>query len=161
MEKEKQFWIAIPVEIMALELLDEAMERAPRDPLPIATAAWCRGLRAGHHFTARPEVERAAASELAARAAKLNAGDALAETMESPSLQASPKIPLHSLYDNKVDNEPKQTLHFSRECCGNDTFDAHLGEAAHLRGSLEKSLQSKVARVRDTNPRPCEGSEAG
>jgi len=66
---------------MALELLDEAMERAPRDPLPIATAAWCRGLRAGHHFTARPEVERAAASELAARAAKLNAGDALAETM--------------------------------------------------------------------------------
>ena len=68
-------------ESMALELLDEAMERAPRDPLPIATAAWCRGLRAGHHFTARPEVERAAASELAARAAKLNAGDALAETM--------------------------------------------------------------------------------
>jgi hypothetical protein len=38
-------------------------------------------LRAGHHFTARPEAERAAASELAARAAKLNAGDALAETM--------------------------------------------------------------------------------
>ena len=68
-------------ESMALELLDEAMERAPRDPLPIATAAWCRGLRAGHHFTARPEVEKAAASELAARAAKLNAGDALAETM--------------------------------------------------------------------------------
>jgi len=66
---------------MALELLDEAMQRAPHDPLPIATAAWCRGLRAGHHFTARPEVERAAASELAVRAAKLNAGDALAETM--------------------------------------------------------------------------------
>jgi len=66
---------------MALELLEEAMERAPHDPLPIATAAWCRGLRAGHHFTARPEIEKAAASELAARAAKLNAGDALAETM--------------------------------------------------------------------------------
>ncbi|VIO73158.1 hypothetical protein CI1B_47620 [Bradyrhizobium ivorense] len=65
----------------ALELLDQAMERAPHDPLPIAMAAWCRGLRAGHHFTARPEVERAAASELAARAAKLSAGDALAETM--------------------------------------------------------------------------------
>jgi AraC-like DNA-binding protein len=40
---------------MALELLEEAMERAPHDPLPIAAAAWCRGLRAGHHFTARPE----------------------------------------------------------------------------------------------------------
>src|SRR5262249_29380048 len=66
---------------MGLEWLEEAMERAPHDPLPIATAAWCRGLRAGHHFTARPEVEKAAASELAARAAKLNAGDALAETM--------------------------------------------------------------------------------
>jgi tetratricopeptide (TPR) repeat protein len=66
---------------MALELLEEAMERAPHDPLPIATAAWCRGLRAGHHFTARPEVEKAAAHELASRAANLNAADALAETM--------------------------------------------------------------------------------
>jgi AraC-like DNA-binding protein/tetratricopeptide (TPR) repeat protein len=66
---------------MALELLEEAMERAPHDPLPIAAAAWCHGLRAGHHFTARPDVERTVASELAARAAKLNAGDALAETM--------------------------------------------------------------------------------
>lgn len=66
---------------MALELLEEAMERAPHDPLPIATAAWCRGLRAGHHFTTRPELEKAAARELAARAAKFNAGDALAETM--------------------------------------------------------------------------------
>jgi AraC-like DNA-binding protein/tetratricopeptide (TPR) repeat protein len=66
---------------MALELLEEAMERAPHDPLPIATAAWCRGLRAGHHFTGRPELEKAAARELAARAARLNAGDALVETM--------------------------------------------------------------------------------
>jgi AraC-like DNA-binding protein len=66
---------------MALELLEEAMERAPHDPLPIATAAWCRGLRGGHHFTARPAEERAAAHELAARAAKLNAADPLAETM--------------------------------------------------------------------------------
>jgi adenylate cyclase len=66
---------------IALELLDEAIELAPHDPLPIAAAAWCRGLRAGHHFTARPEVERAAASELAARASKLSGGDALAETM--------------------------------------------------------------------------------
>jgi len=68
-------------EDMALELLEEAMDQAPHDPLPIATAAWCRGLRAGHHFTARPELEKAAASELATRAAKLNSGDVLAETM--------------------------------------------------------------------------------
>jgi AraC-like DNA-binding protein/TolB-like protein len=66
---------------MALELLEEAMELAPHDPLPISLAAWCRGLRAGHHFTARPEAEKATARELAARAARLNAGDALSETM--------------------------------------------------------------------------------
>jgi hypothetical protein len=52
---------------MALELLDEAMQRAPRDPFPISLAAWCRGLRAGLHFTTRPEVEKAAARELAQR----------------------------------------------------------------------------------------------
>jgi len=68
-------------ECRALELLDQAMQLAPRDPLPISIAAWCHGLRAGHHFTARPEVERALARDLAARAAHLNAGDALAETM--------------------------------------------------------------------------------
>jgi adenylate cyclase len=68
-------------ESMALELLDEAMELAPRDPLPISIAAWCHGLRAGHHFTAHPEVEKAVARELAGRAARLNACDALAETM--------------------------------------------------------------------------------
>lgn len=66
---------------MALELLEEAIQRAPHDPLPISMAAWCRGLRAGHHFAARPEVEKAAARELAQRAARLNAGDPLAEVM--------------------------------------------------------------------------------
>jgi AraC-like DNA-binding protein len=66
---------------MALELLDQAIELAPRDPLPISIAAWCHGLRAGHHFTARPEFEKAAARELASRAARLDAGDPLAETM--------------------------------------------------------------------------------
>jgi AraC-like DNA-binding protein/tetratricopeptide (TPR) repeat protein len=68
-------------ESMALELLDEAMELAPRDPLPISIAAWCHGLRAGHHFTARPEAEKEVARDLAGRAARLNACDALAETM--------------------------------------------------------------------------------
>jgi len=66
---------------VALGLLNEAIERAPHDPLPMSTAAWCHGLRAGHHFTARPEVDRTAARELAARAARLNTGDALTETM--------------------------------------------------------------------------------
>jgi AraC-like DNA-binding protein/tetratricopeptide (TPR) repeat protein len=65
---------------MALELLEEAMAIAPNDPLPIAAAAWCHGLRAGHHFS-RKASERAMARDLAARAASLNSGDALAETM--------------------------------------------------------------------------------
>jgi AraC-like DNA-binding protein/tetratricopeptide (TPR) repeat protein len=68
-------------ESMALELLDEAMELAPRDPLPISIAAWCHGLRAGHHFTAHPDAEKVVARELAGRAARLNCCDALAETM--------------------------------------------------------------------------------
>ncbi len=68
-------------ESAALELLEQAMELAPHDPLPISLAAWCHGLRAGHHFTRRREQEKQAARELAARAARLNAGDPLTETM--------------------------------------------------------------------------------
>jgi len=68
---------------MALELLEEAIERAPHDPLPMAMAAWCHGLRAGHHFAAHPEAEKTAARELAAKAARLNAGDAQTECMLS------------------------------------------------------------------------------
>jgi AraC-like DNA-binding protein/TolB-like protein len=45
-------------ESMALELLDEAMELAPRDPLPISIAAWCHGLRAGHHSLRTPRSKR-------------------------------------------------------------------------------------------------------
>jgi AraC-like DNA-binding protein/tetratricopeptide (TPR) repeat protein len=66
---------------MALDLLERAIELAPHDPLPMAAAAWCHGLRAGHHFTARPAAEKALARDLAIRAAALNASDVLAETM--------------------------------------------------------------------------------
>jgi tetratricopeptide (TPR) repeat protein len=66
---------------VAIELLEQAMEIAPLDPLPIAAAAWCHGLRAGHHFSAQASAERAMARDLAARAAGLSAGDGLAETM--------------------------------------------------------------------------------
>jgi len=65
----------------ALELLEQAMQLAPADPLPVALAAWCHGLRAGHHFTSRPEVERERARTLAALAAKLSFNDPLAETL--------------------------------------------------------------------------------
>ena len=66
---------------MALELLERAMELAPKDALPAALAAWCHGLRAGHHFTPRPEAERQIAQSLAARAAELSSSDPLAETL--------------------------------------------------------------------------------
>jgi AraC-like DNA-binding protein/tetratricopeptide (TPR) repeat protein len=73
--------LAAASEGIALELLEQAMELAPTDPLPMSVAAWCHGLRAGHHFTARREDEKAAAAALAARAAGLSTGDALVEAM--------------------------------------------------------------------------------
>jgi AraC-like DNA-binding protein/tetratricopeptide (TPR) repeat protein len=70
-------------EEMALELLERAMESAPSDALPMALAAWCHGLRGCHNFCPRPDKEKAAARELAGRAAQLNIGDPLTETMLS------------------------------------------------------------------------------
>jgi hypothetical protein len=43
-------------ESMALELLDEAMQRAPNDPLPMAIAAWCRRTRLRGRLAVRPEL---------------------------------------------------------------------------------------------------------
>jgi len=65
----------------ALELLEQAMECAPTDPFPVALAAWCHGLRGGHNLCARPDEEKTAARELAARASQLNTGDPVTETM--------------------------------------------------------------------------------
>jgi TolB-like protein len=65
----------------ALELLERAMELAPRDALPVSMAAWCHGLRAGHHFTAQSDKELQTARILAARASGLISCDPLAETM--------------------------------------------------------------------------------
>jgi tetratricopeptide (TPR) repeat protein len=70
---------------VALELLERAMELAPKDALPAALAAWCHGLRAGHHFSPRPEAERSIAQSLAARAAELSSSDPLAETLLAAS----------------------------------------------------------------------------
>ena len=67
-------------EEMALELLEQAMECAPSDALPVALAAWCHGLRGAHNFSPRPDKEKTTARDLAKRAAQLNSGDALTET---------------------------------------------------------------------------------
>ncbi|MGY3033018.1 AraC-like DNA-binding protein [Bradyrhizobium sp. USDA 4354] len=66
-------------EEMALELLEQAMEAAPQDALPVALAAWCHGLRGSHNFCARPDREKAVARALAEHAARLNNSDALTE----------------------------------------------------------------------------------
>ena len=68
---------------IAVELLDQAMELAPRDPVPMALSAWCHGLRAGHHFTAHPGHEREVALRLASGASGLAAGDPLSNIMLS------------------------------------------------------------------------------
>jgi adenylate cyclase len=65
----------------ALELLDRAMELAPRDPLPIALAAWCRAQRACHFITSRPAVEKDAARQLALNAEPLVACDPIVEAL--------------------------------------------------------------------------------
>jgi tetratricopeptide (TPR) repeat protein len=65
---------------MALEMLEQAMEIAPNDPLPVAIAAWCHGLRGSHNLCARPDREKASARMLAEHAAGLNSADALTET---------------------------------------------------------------------------------
>ena len=81
----------------ALELLEQAMELAPTDALPIALAAWCHGQRGGHHFTARSIVEKQAARELAGRAAQLNTGDPVAT-----ALLASAYTLAHDLTSGRV-----------------------------------------------------------
>jgi AraC-like DNA-binding protein/tetratricopeptide (TPR) repeat protein len=67
-------------ESMALELLEQAIELASCDPLPLALAAWCHGLRGGHNFCVQPDREKAAAYTLAGRAAQLSNGDPLTDT---------------------------------------------------------------------------------
>jgi AraC-like DNA-binding protein/TolB-like protein len=65
---------------VALEFLERAMELAPHDPLPVALASWCRGMRGCLHLTPHPEVERKAAHALAAQAAALKKTCAITET---------------------------------------------------------------------------------
>jgi tetratricopeptide (TPR) repeat protein len=65
----------------ALELLERAMELAPEDALPMALAAWCHGQLGSHYLAPQPRAEKQAARELALRAARLNAGDAVVEAL--------------------------------------------------------------------------------
>jgi adenylate cyclase len=77
----------------ALELLEQAVELAPADALPIALAAWCHGQRGGHHFTTQSIAERQAAHELAGRAAQLNAGDPVATALLASAYTLAHDLP--------------------------------------------------------------------
>jgi tetratricopeptide (TPR) repeat protein len=68
-------------ESKALDLLQEAMERAPQDTLPLALAAWCHGLRGAHNLCARPDLEKAVARRLAESATRFNSRLPLTETI--------------------------------------------------------------------------------
>ena len=67
----------------AIELLDKAMELAPRDPVPLALGAWCHAQRARNHFVGCQQAERNNALRLASDASTMSAGDPLAATMLS------------------------------------------------------------------------------
>ncbi len=82
----------------ALELAERAMELAPFDPLPLAVAAWCHGMRAGHNFTTRPEGERQAARALARCAAQLRARDPTAEALLASAYTLAHDLDLAALH---------------------------------------------------------------
>lgn len=86
----------------ALELLEQAMELAPTDALPIALAAWCHGQRGGHHFTARSIAEKQAARELAGRAAQLSTGDPIATALLASAYTLAHDLPAAGLHFDRA-----------------------------------------------------------
>ena len=62
-----------------LEYAEQAIELTPRDPLPLALAAWCQTMGSGHSMNFREK--RAAARALAERAARLGATDPTVEVL--------------------------------------------------------------------------------
>jgi AraC-like DNA-binding protein len=77
----------------AIELLDRAIEREPRDPVPMSLAAWCHGLRAGHHFTTNSKNERDKALQLASDATGSGAGNPISHTMLSAAYMLAHDLP--------------------------------------------------------------------
>ncbi len=83
---------------LALELLEQAMELAPKDPLPMALASWCRGLRGCVHLAPRRDEEMRAARELAASAAALRTGDALTEALLAAGYAMAHDLPRAAIH---------------------------------------------------------------
>jgi len=87
----------------ALEELERPQELAPNYGLPKAVAAWCRGQRAAHRFSAIPDVDREQAYRLAEEAHDLAPHDALTLTLSSGAL-----VLLHRL--EEADRRLEQAL---------------------------------------------------
>jgi AraC-like DNA-binding protein/tetratricopeptide (TPR) repeat protein len=82
----------------ALELLEQAMELAPTDALPIALAAWCHGQRGSKSFTARSLAEKQRARELAGRAAELDTGDPVATALLASAYTLAHDLPAAAIH---------------------------------------------------------------
>ena len=115
----------------ALELLEQAMELAPTDALPVALAAWCHGHRSGHHFTKRAIAEKEAARDLAGRAAQLNTGDPVATALLA------------------------QLTHLPMICGGRHSFRTGARAGRRMRLGMEsKRLGQRVSRRGGRSDRP-------
>jgi AraC-like DNA-binding protein len=122
----------------AIELLQQAIERAPHDPLPLSLAAWCHGLRAGHHFTARPQAEREEARLLSLQASALSANDPVSDTMLSAACMLA-----HDL--TSADNYARRALSIDS---GSAWGWGRLGWVHAYRGETAKAIECcKVARA--------------
>lgn len=65
----------------ALEFLEQAMEIAPGDPLPMSLAAWCHGLRGSVYLSPKRKDEKERALLLARKADDLNIANASTEAL--------------------------------------------------------------------------------
>jgi AraC-like DNA-binding protein len=76
----------------ALDDVERAQELAPHYALPKAIAAWCRGQRAAHGFSATPLEDRAHSLKLADEAARLAPRDALVLSLSSGALTLARRL---------------------------------------------------------------------
>jgi len=86
----------------ALEWLQQAMELAPQDSLPVSLAAWCHAVRAGHNCAPEFDAEKQAARRLAARASLLDSGDPSTEAMLAAAHSLSGDLDAASLHVEKA-----------------------------------------------------------
>jgi AraC-like DNA-binding protein/tetratricopeptide (TPR) repeat protein len=113
------------VEASVLEWLEQAMELAPNDPVPISVAAWCHGQRASYYLAPQPDMERAAARNLVRRGMSLNSKkNPLAETMFAAACTLSHDLDAASIHaDQAVAMDGGSAWAWGRKawvhtCCG-------------------------------------------